>query len=192
MLLSGHKVTSVIALAFALVLMAAAASSATGSTPLPNVSVTFTASITAPCQFDIEYFPQEISKELATRSGSKYVLPLKFKEKTLNGSGAMAYVFQGQASFPAGDYNTRWPDAKFVARIWRFKSGIRGYYPSTPPCAGRERKDPLLESINVGTFPASSFLGFPVGTSTKNFSTSLMVPGTFQPPQAVCPDTGCQ
>jgi len=192
MLFSGQKVTSVVTLAFALALVATAASSATGSTPLPNVSVTFTTTISAPCEYDIDYFPQQIRLELRNRSGTKYPLSLKFKEKTLDPSGAMGYRFEGQASFPAGEYDTRWPDAKFVARIWRFKNGIGGYYPSTPPCARRERKDPLLESMTIGTFPASSFLGFPVGTSTKNFSTSLILPNSLQPPEAVCPDIGCQ
>lgn len=188
----GHKVTRLISLAFVLVLMAAAASRASGSSPLPNVSVRFTATITAPCEYDIDYSPQEITMELASRSGNRYPLLLKLKDKALNASGVMAYVFEGYASFPAGSYDTRWPNAKFVARIWRFKDSMPGYYPGTAPCARRERKAPGLESKSIVTFPESSFLGFPAGTSTTNFSTSLVMPGTLQPPQPVCPETGCK
>ena len=104
----------------------------------------------------------------------------------------MVFTFLGQGSFPSGEYDTQWPDAKFVSRIWRLKDGVPGYYPSSPECVRRERDKNLpLDSVTLGTFPKSSFLGFTTGTTTKTFATRLNVPGTLEAPPDVCSDLGC-
>lgn len=171
----------------AVFLLATVASTAMGS---PAMLVSFAVTIDAPCEFDVDPHPQTINLVLAQRGvPTTYPVALKFKAKTIDQGGGVHYAYEGQSSFPSGDYDTRWPDAKFPARVWRLKNGVAGSYTSSPQCARRDRSGPL-ESTMLGAFPSSAFLGFLPGATSKTFSARLG--GGLPPPTSPCPDTGCR